>query len=472
MRLWIIATFAALASAVTPACAAPAASPAAATAKQRPNVIFVLIDDMGSQDLSCFGGTRVKTPEIDRLASEGMRFQQFYVSAPICSPSRVALTTGQFPQRWSVTSYLDNRDNNARRGMKDWLDPAAPSLARHLHDAGYHTAHVGKWHMGGQRDVADAPMITAYGFDTSITNFEGLGPRILAKFPDKPDGTPFRHGPTDMSAKHGVGPITWVDRHRVTEAFVDHAIEQVKVARKQDKPFYINLWPDDVHSPCFAPPGMQGDGSPAANYLGVLREADKQLGRIFDLVRSDPALRDNTVIVLCSDNGHENGLGSSGELRGSKGQLYEGGIRSNLIVWYPGGMDPKSRGTVNDKSVITGVDFLPSVLGLAKLPAAKASDGEDLSDVLTGRKNRDRSSPALWLRPPDRPGPKNAFPDVAIRDGKWKLVAWRDGSRPAELYDIPADPNEKSDLAQSHPDVANRLKKQVLDWDRSTGSKQ
>src|SRR5207253_6419426 len=103
-------------------------------------------------------------PQIDRLASEGIRFNQFYVSAPICSPSRVALTTGQYPNRWGITSYLDTRKIDKDRDLKDWLSPDAPSLARMLHDAGYYTAHVGKWHMGGQRDVADAPMITQYGF--------------------------------------------------------------------------------------------------------------------------------------------------------------------------------------------------------------------------------------------------------------------------------------------------------------------
>src|SRR4051812_13298192 len=201
----------------------------AATPTTRPNFLFVLIDDMGYRDLSCFGGTRVQTPEIDRLAREGIKFNQFYVQC-ICSPSRVALTTGQYPNRWHITSYLDTRQLDKQRGQADWLSPKAPSLARMLHDAGYYTAHVGKWHMGGQRDVADAPMITDYGFDTSVTNFEGLGPRILAKFDSNADGTPFKHVPTEMSAKFGVGPITWAPRYRVTEKFVDRAIEEMKTA--------------------------------------------------------------------------------------------------------------------------------------------------------------------------------------------------------------------------------------------------
>jgi uncharacterized sulfatase len=467
MVLVILAAAAALALPAARARAAdePAASP------RRPNILFVLIDDMGYHDLSCFGGTRVQTPRIDQLASQGIKFTQFYVSAPICSPSRVALTTGQTPNRWHITSFLNTRADDQRRGLRDWLSLDAPSLARFLHDAGYYTAHVGKWHMGGQRDVADAPMITQYGFDYSITNFEGLGPRILAKFAPHPDGRPFHHGPTEMSAKYGIGPITWVDRWDVTAAFVDHALEQMKIAQKQGKPFYINLWPDDVHSPCQAPPGMRGDNSPAANYCGVLAEADKHFGRAFDYVRSQPDLRDNTVIVVCSDNGPERGLGSAGDLRGSKGQLYEGGIRSPLIVWAPGLMPKEAVGTHNDTTLMAGIDFAPSVLAITgvKPPPNVKFDGQDFSGAWLGKAApSERHQPLMWVRPPDRPGPRGNLPDVAIRDGKWKLLVHRDGSR-VELFDVRADPNETKNLAEEHPDVAGRLKQEVLAWDKSIG---
>src|SRR4051812_15287036 len=116
---------------------------ASAALAKPPNILFILIDDMGYADLGCYGGTRGKTPAIDRLASQGVRFTQFYVNAPICSPSRVALLTGQYPNRWRITSFLETRESDHKRGMADWLDPAAPSVARILHDAGYYTAHVG-----------------------------------------------------------------------------------------------------------------------------------------------------------------------------------------------------------------------------------------------------------------------------------------------------------------------------------------
>jgi uncharacterized sulfatase len=122
---------------------------AEASQAARPNIVVVFIDDMGWGDISCFGGSHVETKNIDRLASEGIRFEQFYVNSPICSPSRVAISTGQYPQRWRIGSYLSDRSENERRGMAHWLDPAAPMLSRFLQQGGYATGHFGKWHMGG-----------------------------------------------------------------------------------------------------------------------------------------------------------------------------------------------------------------------------------------------------------------------------------------------------------------------------------
>src|SRR4051812_28208285 len=133
----------------------------AATPTTRPNFLFVLIDDMGYRDLSCFGGTRVQTPEIDRLAREGIKFNQFYVQC-ICSPSRVALTTGQYPNRWHITSYLDTRQLDKQRGQADWLPADAPSLARFLRAGGYYTAHARQRHIGGERHVAGPPPLNPY----------------------------------------------------------------------------------------------------------------------------------------------------------------------------------------------------------------------------------------------------------------------------------------------------------------------
>jgi uncharacterized sulfatase len=443
---------------------------ASAAAPPPPNILFVLIDDMGYRDLGCFGGTRAKTPAIDRLASEGMRFERFYVASPICSPSRCAFLTGQYPGRWRITSFLASREEDKRRGLADWLDPNAPSVARMLAEAGYHTAHVGKWHLGGQRDVGDAPAITEYGFKTSLTNFEGLGERIIPEF-EPVGGKPFKHGPSVMSAKLGSasGPIHVVPRHEVTARYVDRAIVEMTKAGAERVPFFINLWLDDVHSPVQPPANLRGDGTPVSRYLGVVSEMDRQLGRAFDFVRSDAALRGNTIILLASDNGPEPGLGSAGELRGAKGQLYEGGIRSPLIVWSPGIMPRNTVGSSNDVTVICGIDLCPSLLtlGRANVPAGVKFDGIAMSNVLLGRVRSIRQEPVMWVRPPDRPGPRGQWPDLAIREHDRKLLVKRDGSRP-ELFDLENDPNENTNIAASHPAVVKAMTERVIKWDRET----
>ncbi len=298
----------------------------------QPNIVMVFIDDMGWGDFSCFGNKDAKTPNIDRLAAEGIRFEQFHVNSPICSPSRCALTTGQYPQRWRIHSFLNNRADNERRGCAQWLDPKAPTLARVLQQHGYATGHFGKWHLGGQRDVDDAPPISAYGFDESLTNFEGMGAKLLPMTMKPGDTEP---GKIWADAERLGQPVTWMQRSKITTGFVDAAIPFMEKAVAAKKPFFVNLWPDDVHGPWW-PPVEKWAAGKRGLYLSVLEEMDRQLGRLFDHLRSNAALRDNTLLLICSDNGPEPGAGSAGPFRGSKTTLYEGGTRSPLIIWGPG----------------------------------------------------------------------------------------------------------------------------------------
>lgn len=435
---------------------------------QRPNIVLVFIDDMGWGDLSCFGNTEVSTPHIDRLAAEGIRFNQFYVNSPICSPSRTAISTGQYPQRWRIGSYLANRRKNNERGVAQWLDPKAPMLARMLKGAGYATGHFGKWHMGGQRDVGEAPLITEYGFDESLTNFEGLGPRVLPLC-YKYDGSPPRRHALG-SDKLGRGSIMWEDRSQVTASFVSGAVEFIKEAKAAGKPFYVNLWPDDVHSPFYPPKARRGDEQKRTLYLGVLKTMDEQLGVLFDLIRDDRELRDNTLIVFCSDNGPEKGAGRAGPFRGCKTMLYEGGVRSPLIVWGPGLIDREKAGAVNTKSVMAAIDLAPSLLEVAQVEASEGVqfDGQELSDSLLGRSEQSREGMLFFRRPPDR----NSFygvddlPDLAVRRGRWKLLCEYDGLD-AELYDLDKDPGETRDVAAEHPAIVSKLRDAVVQWHQS-----
>ena len=434
--------------------------------EKRPNIILVFIDDMGWADFSCFGNEDAKTPNIDRLASEGIRFEQFYVNSPICSPSRVAISTGQYPQRWKISSYLGHRAQNEKRGMAQWLDPQAPMLARFLQKSGYATGHFGKWHMGGQRDVKDAPAITEYGFDQSLTNFEGMGPKLLP-LTLKPGQDPKKPGRIWHHAEHLGNGYQWMQRSEITGGFVDAALPFIDQAQKDGKPFYLNLWPDDVHSPYWPPVDKWGDGKKRTLYLAVLEEMDRQLGKLFDRVRKDPELANNTMILICSDNGPDPGAGSALPLRGYKTHLYEGGIRSPLVAWAPGLTNKDALGSVNKTSVFSAIDLVPSLADLCNVPVPQKVifDGEKLTDVLLGKSENSRKSPIFFRRPPDRDsffGVKN-LPDLAVRSGKWKLLCEYDGSN-AELYDLSIDPGESNDLVSKHPEICDQLIEQVTNW--------
>ena len=460
---WLVGLVIASASALAQA---PAAAPVAQAAP-RTNVIFVLADDLGFGELGCYGNKNVKTPNLDRLAAEGIRFNHFYVNSPICSPSRVAFTTGQHPSRWNITSYIDSRATNRKRDMADVLDPKAPSLARALQSAGYRTAHVGKWHMGGGRDVGDAPLISEYGFDMSLTQFEGLGDRLLPTFDTIHQDQEHRAHPlANRSAKLGRGNVEFVKRHEVTGRYVKHAIAFIRAAQQANQPFYLNVWPDDVHTPLEPSPDARGDDI-MANYKGVLEEMDRDLGELFDVVRNDPKLRQNTLIVFASDNGHDAAVTPAGNLRGHKATLYEGGIRDPFIVWWPGGQEPAKVGSVNEKTIVAGYDLPPTVLDVANvaLPPGVTFDGQNMSDAFRGG-DRKRSGSLFWMRPPDRPGPKGEFPDLAIRQGQWKLLM-EENLTDQQLYDLDADPAESKNLAKENVALAKDLAAQLIAWRKS-----
>ena len=429
----------------------------------RPNVVLVFIDDMGWGDFSCFGNDDAQTPNIDRMAAEGVRFEQFYVNSPICSPSRTAISTGQYPQRWRITSYLSNRNHNNERGIAQWLDPSAPMLARSLHSSGYATGHFGKWHMGGQRNVDNAPAITAYGFDQSLTNFEGMGPKLLPLTMKPGDDKPGRIW--GDAQRLGDGYI-WMQRSKITGGFVDAAIPFIDKAVAAEKPFYVNLWPDDVHGP-FWPPVEKWANGKRGLYLSVLQEMDRQFGKLFDRIRDDAQLLNNTLVLICSDNGPELGAGTAGPFRGYKTQLYEGGVRSSLIAWGPGLV--KRINHVDRDSVFSAIDLVPSLLAITQTdpPANVTFDGESIPQTILGE-GGSRKAPIFFRRPPDRDAfyGDNDLPDLAVRDGNWKLLCEYDGSEP-ELYDLATDRGEQINVATQHPDVVHKLSQAVVAWHKS-----
>lgn len=317
----------------------------------------------------------------------------------------------------------------------------------------------------GQRDVFDAPPITDYGFDQSLTNFEGMGAKLLP-LTMKPGWT--EPGRIWENAVVLGEPVTWMQRSEITLGYVDAAIKFIDVSVAEKKPFYINLWPDDVHSPFFPPIEKWGD-NPRELYHAVLDTMDEQLAVLFDRIRQDPNLRNNTLILFCSDNGPQHNAGSSRPLRGAKTWLYEGGVRSPLIVWGPGLVSKKAAGTTNEESVFSTIDLNRSLYEICEIevPSQTTLDGENLADTLLGRSTRSRRAPLFWRRPPDRPGYGHGFdednPDLAVRQGKWKYYVNYDGSAP-QLFDLEADVSESKNVIGKYLDVARHLHQILFQW--------
>ena len=429
------------------AIAGPRPVRAAEAPPARPHIIFILADDLGPGDLGCYGGQQAPTPRLDQFAKEGTRFTQFYSASPVCSPSRAGLLTGMFPARWRITNYLQTRKGNRASEQADFLDPQAPSLARQLRAAGYATGHFGKWHLGGGRDVNDAPGLAAYGFDESASTWESPEP----------------HPDIETSDAAGSPPAR-VKRWERTAFFVDQALDFLR--RHRDQPCFVQVWPDDVHTP-WVPDGPASRGDTPANFHPVLRAMDRQLGRLFDGVRA-LGLDEKTLIVFASDNGPAptfHGARCAG-LRGGKWSLYEGGIRLPFIVRWPGRVPA---GRVDEATVLAAVDLFPSLCALAGATPPKGArlDGEDLSAALLGRTVA-RKQPLFWEYGRAAadfiyPAGRDRSPSLAVREGPWKLLVNADGSG-AELYDVLTDRAEAHDLSAEKPDLAKRLAAAALEW--------
>src|SRR5262249_14977165 len=252
-------------------------------------------------------------------ATEGTRFTQFYSASPVCSPSRCGLITGQFPARWQITSYLAEQKRNKGAEMANYLDPKAPSLPLVLHEAGYRTAHFGKWHLGGGRDVTDAPKFAAYGYDEHAGTYES------------PEPDP------DITATNWI----WSDKDKFkrwqrTEYFVDKTLDFLR--RHKDGPCFVNLWLDDVHTPWIPNEAATKEKNPnvPTNLIPVGEEMDRQIGRLMDGLKK-LGIDDKTLVIFSSDNGpYPHLAGRTQGLRGCKFSLYEGGTRLPLIVRWPG----------------------------------------------------------------------------------------------------------------------------------------
>ena len=434
-----------------------------------PNVVFILTDDQGWGDAKFAGHPYVKTPNLDRLAKEGTWLRQFYVAATVCSPSRAAFMTSHYPARHQIHGHFSDHAQNAARSMPDWLDAEVTTLPDLLKQAGYATAHFGKWHLGHGKD---APAPEAYGFDVSKT-VNSSGPSL---------------------GDEGKEPYF---RARSTALMVDETIKFAQA--NKDRPFYVNLWTLVPHAPLKPTPeqlAVYADLKPQADdpafgewmqkYLGKAKDLrsqmqvfaasvtdlDTQVGRLLDALDA-LGLTNDTLIFFSSDNGPEDyrignaanaGVGSPGPLRARKRSMHEGGIRTFGLVRWPGKIPA---GRVEETAVTGGVDFLPTIAALAgvKVPASLAPDGEDKSALWLGAAAAARSRPLYWEWISGVQGPEDGYmpPPLCVRDGQWKLFVKHDGQG-AQLFDIPKDAAEKNDVAAAHPEVVKELTAKALAW--------
>lgn len=410
----------------------------------KPNLIFIFADDWGYGDLGIHGSTFCETPRLDKMASEGTDFQSFTVNSPVCSPSRVAAITGQFPARHSVHQHFSTVENHIRAGMPDWLDPAAPLLPRMLQKAGYVTAHFGKWHLSND-GVSDGPMPDVYGYD------------VFGAF-----NLPF-NAPEQMK----------------TVASCPRAVEFIR--KNKEKPFFINLWLHETHTPHYPLDKYLAKFDQLEDrqkvYAAIVAEGDAGVGLIIDTLK-DLGLEKNTLIIFSSDNGPENtgkgeantmmedkstgpglnryySVGETGGLKGRKRSLFSGGIRVPCIAYWPGVVPA---GRVDRESRMTAVDILPTFMELAgaSLPDDYQPDGESVVKALKGESWR-RSKPVFWQYRPAR------FPHMGVQDGRWKLLADTTAGK-LELYNLDTDWAEKNDVSEIHPEVVDTLKRKLLKW--------
>jgi len=447
-------------------------------APARPNIILIVIDDMGWSDSAVYGSTFYQTPAIDRLAREGVRFTNFYAAGSVCSPTRASLMTGRYPARIGVTDWIGGEDAGLLQPPKnlDHLPLEQETIGEAFTAAGYATGYIGKWHLG---TGAYMPGARGFAFTKAVNN---AGQPAAYFFPYKDEKWEAVNVPDLGDGREG---------EYLTDRLTDEAIGFVE--RRRDQPFFLVLSHYAVHTPLQAQADLKvkyeskgaalygKDPAPARSerdaftkvrqdhptYAAMLESVDRSVGRVLESI-DRLRLAENTVVVFVSDNGglstllspRANAPTANLPLRAGKGWLYEGGIRVPAIIRGPG---VKTPGRVIDAPAITN-DLYPTLLALAGLPARPAQhlDGASLVPLLnnTGPVTRD----ALFWHFPHYHG-SGSRPSSAIRAGGWKLIEWLEDGR-VELYNLARDPGESRDLAAAESARAAQLKARLDAWRR------
>lgn len=420
---------------------------AAAAPVRRPNIIFILADDLGWGEPGCYGNTFNLTPNIDRLAREGVRFTNAYSAAPVCSPTRASIMTGQHPARVGITDYLRADDPN-------YLRPGPGSLPQGLQRAGYRTGLVGKWHlMGDYQARRGDPRL--HGFDEVLCSETSyIGPGYYWH--------PYQHL-AGLAARE--------PNEYLTDRLNREAVEFI--GRNAAQPFFLYLAHYATHTTLDGKPGLVAKyrGRPGAGekrnnpqLAAMLESVDSGIGLMLDELRRKNLERD-TLVVFNSDNGGETNVTTNAHLRGGKSMVYEGGLRVPLVARWPGHIPAAG---VCDEPVVS-TDYYPTLLELGggRAPEGHRLDGVSLAAPLLDPKARLKERDLCWYYPLEKDhflGGKSA---AAIRDARWKMIEFLQSGE-KQLYDLQADPSETRDVAAANPRVVASLSTRLAAWRKDT----
>jgi arylsulfatase A-like enzyme len=444
------------------ACLALLLTVSPALAADRPNVVLIVIDDLGARDLGCTGSAYYRTPNIDRLASEGMRFTDAYAAAPVCSPTRAALLTGKYPARLNLTDWLPGRPDRPdqrllRPAIRQELPLEEVTLAEALHAAGYATASVGKWHLGGE---GFGPR--QQGFDLNVAGDQSGSPGSYF--------APFRN----RQGRFMPGLEEAPEGEYLTDRLTAEAEKFIE--RSRDRPFFLYLAHYAVHIPLRAKPDLVATyptgGRPGTQnnpvYAAMIESVDQGVGRLTRKL-ADLGLTERTLVIVTSDNGGlcvvegpNTPATVNAPLREGKGYLYEGGLRVPLIVKWPG---VARAGTLCGVPV-SSIDFFPTLLEACGATADARPDGVSLVSLLKGG---GLTREALFWHYPHYSN-QGGRPGGAVRAGNWKLVEFYEQGR-RELFDLKADPGESRNQAEARPEVVRELAAKLDAWRREVAAR-
>ena len=436
---------------------------------RQPNIVLIMADDLGWKDLNCYGNEKLDTPNIDKLAKQGLLFTDAYSAAPVCTPTRAALMTGESPARLNITNHAGGHPTNFRLPGTDLITPVwtrhlpleRVTLAEQLKAAGYATGFVGKWHLSNRHKEKNAKPTpgpteqelrpTHQGFDINIGGYRSGGPSTYF--------SPYKlpNLETDVVGEY------------LPDRCADECIKFVESNR--DKPFFLCWWNYSVHYPFEAPKDLiakyekrKGPGVENPTYAAMIEGMDRSIGKLLDAL-DEKNLRDNTLLIFTSDNGPF--AANVKPLRAEKGYLYEGGIRVPMIAHWPG----HTKANTKTATPVITMDIHATILEAVKLKAdpTNTPDGVSLLPMLGGEKELDRKS--LYFHYPNYAFHKENRLGSAVRSGDYKLIKFYDQDT-VELYNLKEDIGELQDLAKDMPEKAQQLRSELESWLKETDASQ